>query len=114
MKHRPPDAVSDEFIESCVYKPENPRFNGADYVPERDNSRLKSQLDRVRSCMTDGEWRTLEQISAITGDPPASISAQLRHLRKDRFGAHTVNRKHEGNGLYKYQLILNRGGAYDN
>lgn len=100
---RPPDAVSDDFIESCVYKP---RFDGDDYVPQRDHKRLKSQLDRVRSCMMDGKWRTLSEIERVTGDPPASISAQLRHLRKPRFGANIINRKYEGGGLYKYQLIL--------
>jgi hypothetical protein len=82
------------------------RFDGADYVPERDDIRLTSQLLRIVQTMKDQEWRTLHKIAEITGDPTPSISAQLRHLRKSRFGAHTVNRKHLGNGLYEYQLIL--------
>jgi len=56
--------------------------------------------------MRDGNWRTLPQIHAATGEPEASISAQLRHLRKERFGGHTVNRRHIENGLFEYQLIL--------
>lgn len=86
------------------------RFNGADYVPKRDNQRLSGQLLRVYKCMIDGKFRTLREIEAITNDPQASISAQLRHLRKDRFGNHTVNRRirEKKNGLYEYQLIINQ------
>lgn len=84
------------------------RFNGADYTPERDDDRLTSQLASIVSLMRDGRWRTLAAIAEHTGHPEASISAQLRHLRKERFGAHTVNRTHLGGGLYRYQLVLCR------
>ena len=83
------------------------RFDGADYSPERDNPRLKGQLLRVWEVMRDGKWRTLREISNLTKDPEASISAQLRHLRKERFGSHLVEREHIGNGLYRYRLIIN-------
>jgi len=82
-----------------------PHFNGADYVAARDFTRLTTQIQRVFACMRDSNWRTLGEISRATGDPEASVSAQLRHLRKQRFGSHTINRNHIGNGLYKYQLI---------
>ena len=81
-----------------------PRFDGSDYVPARDDLRLEGQLLRVFTLMQDGEWRSLEDISGHTGDPPASISAQLRHLRKPRFVSYTVNKKYMGNGLYLYQV----------
>lgn len=84
--------------------PRQPRFNGADYVPERDNARLAGQMQRVFELMSDGQWRTLQEIADQTGDPPASISAQLRHLRKSRFGGHTIEKDHLGNGLYSYRL----------
>lgn len=83
------------------------RFDGADYSPVRDDVRLSGQLLRVWQTMQNGSWRTLDEISRITGDPAASISAQLRHLRKDRFGAHTVEREHISNGLYRYRVIPN-------
>tara|TARA_R100000808_G_scaffold1639_2_gene7277 strand:+ start:3775 stop:4080 length:306 start_codon:yes stop_codon:yes gene_type:complete len=86
--------------------PLKPRYNGSDYIPERDDSRLSGQILRVANCMADGRWRTLAQIEAITGDPAASISAQLRHLRKKRFGNHTVNKDYLGSGLWTYQLII--------
>lgn len=80
------------------------RYNGPEYVPDRDNSRLDSQLSVIRRLMIDGEWRTLGQIEEMTGYPPASISAQLRHLRKERFGSHIVERQHLGGGLYQYRV----------
>lgn len=81
------------------------RFDGTDYVAERDNARLTGQILRVWECMASGQWRTLREIADITGDPEASVSAQLRHLRKERFGSHKVEREHVGKGLYKYRLI---------
>lgn len=83
------------------------RFNGADYTPERDNQRLGKQLDRVVWAMRDEMWHTLAAVARMTGDPEASVSAQLRHLRKPRFGGHTVERRYVTNGLYEYKLILN-------
>ena len=89
--------------------PEPMRFNGSDYDPKLDRRRLTGQIKRVFDLMRDQRWRTLTEISARTGDGEASISAQLRHLRKDRFGAHIVNKRRRGNessGLWEYQLII--------
>lgn len=93
--------------------PLKPRFNGSDYLPERDDGRLTGQMLRIVSCMADGQWRSLADIEAITGDPAASISAQLRHLRKERFGGHTVNKEYLGEGLWVYQLKLNKVDDHD-
>lgn len=82
-----------------------PEFNGDDYVPERDHGRLTGQLQRVHAYVADGQWHTLHEIAKATGDPEASISAQLRHLRKARFGGHTVEREYIENGLYRYRLV---------
>jgi len=92
------------------------KFDGSDYVGEFDNARLTAQLLRIWRLMNDGNWRTLSEIEKATGDPPASISAQLRHLRKERFGAHTIKKRARGNraiGLFEYQLIVNSGGNND-
>ena len=85
---------------------EKVRFDGADYKPQRDDVRLSGQLLRIFNLMRDARWRTLEDIAKATGDPQPSISSQLRHLRKKKFGAHTVNRRHLGEGLYEYQLAV--------
>jgi hypothetical protein len=82
------------------------RFDGSDYIPSRDDARLSGQLLRVWDCMKDEQWRTLREISNITGDPEASISAQLRHLRKPRFGGYDVEKEYVSNGLYKYKLLI--------
>jgi len=38
--------------------------------------------------MLSGRWLTLGAIREKTGDAEASISAQLRHLRKEKHGSH--------------------------
>ena len=84
-----------------------PRFNGSDYDYEKDHDRISKQHERVRESMRDGVWRTLGEIAALTGDPESSISAQLRHLRKPRFGTWTVDKRRRGEGrqgLWEYQL----------
>lgn len=84
------------------------RFNGSDYNQEFDNERLVGQIKRIYSLMIDGKWRTLAEIEGITKDGQASVSAQLRHLRKPRFGSHIVNKRIRGDrqqGLFEYQLL---------
>lgn len=82
-------------------------FSGSDIKADRDNARLGCQLERIFDAMKDGQARTLDWIATLTGDPPASISAQLRHLRKAQFGSHTVTKKYLGDGLYEYTLLVN-------
>jgi len=85
-------------------------FDGPAYDPEHDQARLTGQIKRIFNCMSDGEWRTLGEIAGITNDPQTSVSAQLRHLRKPKFGDHTVNKQYRGErkiGLWEYQLIIN-------
>jgi hypothetical protein len=89
-------------------------FDGPEFSAPFDEKRLTGQMLRIWGLMKDGAWRTLNEIRLITGDPPASISAQLRHLRKRRFGRHTVNRRARGerlHGLFEYQVIVNDGNG---
>jgi hypothetical protein len=83
-------------------------FDGATYDPVFDQARLTGQLGRVWALMTDQRWRTLNEIADLTGDPPASVSARLRDLRKDRFGAYTIERQSRGDraaGFFEYRLV---------
>ena len=83
------------------------RFNGSDYEPGYDDNRLRGQIARIYKLMQDRRWRTLSEIEEATNDPQASISAQLRHLRKKRFGSHLINKRSRGEreqGLFEYQL----------
>ena len=79
-------------------------FNGDDYQPDRDKERLRGQILRVHTVIKDGRWRTLRSISDATGDPEASVSAQLRHLRKPRFGGFEIQKRYVKNVLYEYRL----------
>ncbi len=81
-------------------------FDGSTFVPERDGERLRSQLQRVRDLMIDGQWRTLAQIASNVGGSEAGISARLRDLRKPRNGGYTVERKYAGEGLFEYRLEI--------
>jgi hypothetical protein len=87
-------------------------FNGPDYSPGDDEPRLLGQHERIRDLMLDGRWRTLAEIASETNDPAASISAQLRHLRKPRFGSWIVEKRTRGerqHGLYEYRLLPGDG-----
>lgn len=100
--------ASERAAREALNAPGPVKFDGAAYEAKHDRQRLTGQLLRVFELMKDGHWRTLDEISAITHDPVASISAQLRHLRKPRFGSHTVNKRPRGDrshGLFEYQVL---------
>ena len=44
----------------------------------------------ARQCET---WLTLDELAKLTHYPPASISAQLRHLRKPQYGGFVVEKR---------------------
>ncbi len=84
---------------------EKVRFNGPD-LTAADNARLGAQFIRVLNFAATG-WHTLKEIAEATGDPEASVSAQLRHAKKERFGGHALEREYLGGGLYRYRIVLN-------
>ena len=75
--------------------------------------RLKRQRDVLREVMESaavcGVWMTLGEIAERTGYPPASVSAQLRHLRNGTGGyigpRYEVKKRQRrpGLGLWEYQ-----------
>ena len=89
--------------------PRHFHFDGPAYEPAKDEARLTGQLLRIFALMNDGRWRTLAEIEAVTGDPQASISAQIRHLRKPRFGAHQVSKRRRTEGQWEYSLTPTKG-----
>ena len=74
------------------------------HARDLDNTRLR---DRVFDYMSTGQWHTLADISFFCNGTEASCSARLRDFRKTQYGEHTVHRRHVGNRLYEYQLIMN-------
>ena len=80
---------------------------GPSYDASVDEERILTQLERIRDLMFDGSWRTLQEISSSTRDPASSVSAQLRHLRKPKFGGHLVEKRRRGaasRGLWEYRV----------
>jgi hypothetical protein len=55
----------------------------------------------------DGGWMTLRELSDLTNYGEASISAQLRHLRKPHFGGYLVVKRRRGlvaGGTWEYRI----------
>jgi hypothetical protein len=86
-------------------EPLRPARDGATFDAKLDAARLGKQHSVVLALMGDGEWRTLSAVSARTGYPEASISARLRDFRKERFGAHEVERRRRTAGTWEYRLV---------
>ena len=83
-------------------------FDGPTFDPKHDAERLGAQLAKVRDLMADGAWRTLDEIGVAVFVPGASVSARLRDLRKEKFGAFTVERRARGersSGLFEYRVV---------
>lgn len=81
-------------------------FDGSTYDHARDSARLGDQMSAVLGLMSDGQARTLAQISSAIGAPEASVSARLRDLRKPRFGGHQIDRVYISRGLFSYRLVI--------
>ena len=87
----------------------NKAFDGRTYEPTRDYVRLTGQLERVFEIMKDGRWRSLGGITKLIGSgSEASVSARLRDLRKEKYGAHSVERVNIEQGLFMYRLVINQ------
>lgn len=93
-------------------KPKTGTFGPA-FDAELDTDRLLRQMDVIADfmadCVIEDRWVTLEEIERATGYPQASISAQLRHLRKPKFGGHTVEKRRRGKGGTFEYMVMFRG-----
>ena len=75
----------------------------AGQIARRSFARL---LDMTQISAYEG-WLTLREISDLTNYGEASISAQLRHLRKPHFGGYVVVKRRRGpaaNGAWEYRI----------
>lgn len=70
---------------------------------EYDARRLRSQREVIRDVMLAAAecdtWLTLGELRALTRFGEASISAQLRHLRKSENGGYDVGKQRRGDAL---------------
>jgi DNA mismatch repair ATPase MutS len=66
-------------------------------VARSERERIPTQLDVVRQVMLLAaqydSWMTLEELARKTKFPEPSISAQLRHLRKEERGGFVVEKR---------------------
>jgi hypothetical protein len=69
----------------------------AERVAGQSLRRRRLQRDVLREVMLSASecetWLTLEELAQMTGYPPASISAQLRHLRKPQHGGYRIAKR---------------------
>jgi hypothetical protein len=82
--------------------PEGVRASAASKPGEYDARRLRSQREIIRDVMVSAAdcetWLTLGELRALTRYGEASISAQLRHLRKNENGGYEVVKRHREGG----------------
>lgn len=94
----------------------NKPFDGSNIIPELDQKRLSRKLLDIYNVMKDSVWRTPDELTDILKMKDkrvnaSSTSANLRNLRKKRFGFHTVEKQRKGDqssGLWEYKLIPNK------
>lgn len=86
------------------------RFDGPTFEPSKDGRRLGRQLKLVLGIMSDGGWRTLNELQEAVQVrygrriSEASLSTRLRDLRKPRFGGHSVERRRRDDARFEYWL----------
>jgi hypothetical protein len=79
---------------------------GPTYDEAKDGRRIKKQHEVIRDFLLNNQnWFTLSELHALLQYPEASISAQLRHLRKVRFGSYIVEKQRRTNGTWEYKLF---------
>jgi hypothetical protein len=69
--------------------------------------RTYAQMWDASQISADAGWMTLCEISELTNYGEASISAQLRHLRKPHFGGYVIVKRRRGrvmNGAWEYRI----------
>lgn len=109
--------------------PEGVRASVASRPGEYDARRLRSQREIIRDVMISAAdcetWLTLGELRALTRYGEASISAQLRHLRKTENGGYDVVKRHregvrrsgrpgtDGRGECVWEYRITRGMCVD-
>jgi hypothetical protein len=108
--------------------PAGVRASVASRPGEYDARRLRSQRELIRDVMLSAAdcetWLTLGELRALTRYGEASISAQLRHLRRSENGGYEVVKRHregasperpgtDGRGECVWEYCITRGACLD-
>lgn len=94
--------------QSVLFADPEPEFDGQTYEAARDRVRLSGSLLRIFRAMSDGGWWTLPELARVGQCSVAAASARVRDLRKPKFGGHEVERRYQGEGVWKYRMGVNR------
>lgn len=79
---------------------------GPAYDKTRDGPRLRHQHERIRDWMlAQSGWKTLAEIRAALCYPESSVSAQLRHLRKAKYGSYRIEKRRRHGGTWEYRVL---------
>lgn len=92
---------------------ERERKAGKGWRPRSQREVLRDVMLSANEC---GAWLTLAELAAMTRYPAASISAQLRHLKKPQFGNYEMEKQlragadlGDGHGaIWEYRLTRRR------
>ena len=82
------------------------RFDGWHFDAKKDQERLTKQMRGIYKVLKEAKvWLTVSEIEEETGYAQPSISAQLRNMRKEKFGSLDVRgRYREGTRIFEYKL----------
>ncbi len=71
-----------------------------------DGAAIRGQMETIRQFMlSSDDWYTLAELGAALGYPEGSISANLRHLKKEEFGSYDMQkRRRESIRTWEYWL----------
>jgi hypothetical protein len=95
---------------------------GPAYSAYQDGAHGITQAEVIRDVLLsaeecrprDGGWMTLRELGDLTTYGEASISAQLRHLRKPQFGAYVIEKRRRGTpgrGVWEYRIAGRSAGV---
>lgn len=78
-----------------------------DYVNRNDMDRamkLTADMAKIFAIMLDKKPHLVKDIASELNLPETSVSAQLRHMRKEKFGSINIQRRSVTKGLSYYIL----------
>ena len=74
-------------------KADRPQGEAGDGMYQPGRTQRETLLMVLRQAAEYEQWMTLAELANLTKFPPASISAQLRHLRKAEYGGWGVEKR---------------------
>lgn len=72
--------------------------------PATNPDRNDTIIGRTFEVMKDGQWHTLADISAITGDASDKIASRIRELRMPNYGNYNVDTQQVGAYTWQYKI----------